>query len=38
MERPGALDVIGDTPIVRMSRVVEPGMAEVWVLAGELYS
>ena len=31
MERPGALGVIGDTPVVRLSGVVDPGMAEVWV-------
>ena len=30
-ERPGALAAIGDTPLVRLSRVVEPGMGEVWV-------
>ena len=30
-ERPPVLDAIGHTPIVRMSRLVEPGMAEVWV-------
>ena len=29
--RPPILDAIGHTPIVRMSRLVEPGMAEVWV-------
>jgi cysteine synthase A len=29
--RPGALDAIGDTPVVRLSRLVEPAMAEVWV-------
>ncbi|MDQ3605941.1 MAG: pyridoxal-phosphate dependent enzyme, partial [Gemmatimonadota bacterium] len=22
---------IGDTPLVRLERIVEPGMAEVWV-------
>ncbi len=38
MMRPGALGVIGETPIVRLANVVEPGIAEVWVLAGELYS
>lgn len=27
----GALAAIGDTPIVRLGRLVEPGMAEVWV-------
>ena len=31
MDRPGALGAIGDTPVVRLSRLVEPGMAEVWV-------
>ena len=31
MDRPGALGVIGNTPIVRLASVVEPGMAEVWV-------
>ena len=31
MERPGALGVIGGTPVVRLASVVEPGMAEVWV-------
>ena len=30
-ERPGALAAIGDTPLVRLSRLVEPAMAEVWV-------
>ncbi len=30
-QRPPILDAIGHTPIVRMSRLVEPGMAEVWV-------
>jgi cysteine synthase len=30
-ERLLVLDAIGHTPIVRMSRLVEPGMAEVWV-------
>jgi len=30
-ERPGALAAIGNTPIVRLTRLVEPGMAEVWV-------
>ena len=29
--RPGALAAIGNTPIVRLTGVVEPGMAEVWV-------
>src|SRR6476646_3999428 len=31
MERPGGLGAIGDTPVVRLDRLVEPGMAEVWV-------
>src|SRR5580765_4600810 len=31
MDRPGALGAIGDTPVVRLERLVEPGMAEVWV-------
>jgi cysteine synthase A len=31
MDRPGALAAIGDTPLVRLVNVVEPGMAEVWV-------
>ena len=31
MDRPGALAAIGDTPVTRLDRVVEPGMAEVWV-------
>ncbi len=30
-DRPGALAAIGRTPVVRLSRLVEPGMAEVWV-------
>ncbi|MEO6206438.1 MAG: PLP-dependent cysteine synthase family protein [Candidatus Limnocylindrales bacterium] len=30
-ERIGALAAIGGTPIVRLTSVVEPGMAEVWV-------
>ena len=29
--RPHVLDAIGHTPIVRLSKLVEPGMAEVWV-------
>ena len=29
--RAGMLGAIGSTPIVRLERVVEPGMAEVWV-------
>jgi cysteine synthase A len=31
LERPGALQTIGRTPVVRLDRLVEPGMAEVWV-------
>src|SRR5215211_2183920 len=31
VERPGGLAAIGDTPVVRLGRLVEPGMAEVWV-------
>jgi cysteine synthase len=31
MDRPGALGAIGNTPVVRLGRVVEPGMGEVWV-------
>src|SRR6478752_8143953 len=27
----GLLDAIGNTPLVRLTRLVEPGMAEVWV-------
>ncbi len=30
-DRPGVLSAIGDTPVVRLSRIVETGMAEVWV-------
>ena len=30
-ERPGALAAIGNTPLVQLTRIVEPGMAEVWV-------
>lgn len=30
-ERPPILDAIGHTPVVRLARIVEPGMAEVWV-------
>jgi len=30
-QRPPVLDAIGHTPIVRVTRLVEPGMAEVWV-------
>jgi cysteine synthase A len=29
--RPGGLGAIGGTPVVRLDRLVEPGMAEVWV-------
>jgi cysteine synthase A len=29
--RAGALAAIGSTPVVRLDRLVEPGMAEVWV-------
>ena len=29
--RPGMLGAIGGTPLVRLERLVEPGMAEVWV-------
>lgn len=31
IDRPGALAAIGDTPVIRLSGIVEPGMAEVWV-------
>ncbi len=31
MDRPGALAAIGRTPVVRLGRIVEPGMAEIWV-------
>jgi cysteine synthase A len=31
LDRPGALGGIGNTSVVRLSRLVEPGMAEVWV-------
>jgi cysteine synthase A len=31
VDRPGALRVIGNTPVMRLTRVVEPGMSEVWV-------
>ena len=30
-DRPGALAAIGGTPLVRLGRLIEPGMAEVWV-------
>jgi len=30
-ERRGVLGTIGGTPILRLERLVEPGMAEVWV-------
>ena len=29
--RPGALAAIGGTPVVRLTRLAEPGMAELWV-------
>jgi cysteine synthase A len=29
--RPGVLGAIGGTPVVRLERLAEPGMAEVWV-------
>ena len=40
MDRRGALGAIGSTPIVRLDRLVEAGMGEIWVklLSGELYS
>jgi cysteine synthase A len=31
IRRSGSLGAIGRTPVVRLSRLVEPGMAEVWV-------
>jgi cysteine synthase len=31
IERPGALAAIGNTPVVRLSRIVDPDMAEVWI-------
>jgi cysteine synthase A len=31
MDRPGALAAIGGTPLVRLVRLAEPGMAEIWV-------
>jgi cysteine synthase A len=31
IDRPGVLAAIGRTPVVRLSRLVEPDMAEVWV-------
>jgi len=31
MRRPGVLAAIGDTPVVRVDRLVEPDMAEIWV-------
>jgi cysteine synthase A len=31
MDRPGALAAIGNTPVVRLSRLVDSGMAEIWV-------
>ena len=30
-EQGGMLETIGRTPVVRVQRLVEPGMAEVWV-------
>jgi cysteine synthase A len=30
-DRPPILDAIGHTPAVRLTRIVEPGMAEVWI-------
>jgi hypothetical protein len=36
MDRPGGLAAIGDTPVVRLCRLVEPGVIEY--LAGELYT
>src|SRR6476660_1123351 len=29
--RPAGLDAIGHTPVVRLGRLTEPGMAEIWV-------
>src|SRR6476620_5482801 len=29
--RPPILEAIGHTPVVRLTRIVEPGMAEVWI-------
>jgi cysteine synthase A len=31
VDRPGALAAIGGTPVVRLTRLAEPGMAELWV-------
>jgi len=31
MDRPGVLAASGNTPVARLSRLAEPGMAEVWV-------
>jgi cysteine synthase len=31
VDRPGVLAAIGNTPVARLSRLAEPGMAEVWV-------
>ena len=31
MDRRAALAAIGNTPVVRLDRLIEPGMAEVWV-------
>jgi cysteine synthase A len=30
-DRPGALAAVGRTPLVRLTRLVDPGMAEVWL-------
>jgi cysteine synthase A len=30
-ERPPILEAIGHTPAVRLTRIVEPGMAEIWI-------
>jgi cysteine synthase len=30
-DRPGALGAIGNTPVVRLNRLAEPGMGDVWV-------
>src|SRR5262245_46602412 len=30
-DRPGMLGAIGGTPVMKLERLVEPGMAEVWV-------
>jgi cysteine synthase A len=31
VDRPPILDAIGHTPVVRLTRLVEPGMAEIWI-------